>query len=124
MIGGYDTVLPGLVLGEDLDFLLRATRAAWPQAVVESDGGTVSKIGDALRLRWDAPCEFFIYEHRAAYESWAAHGLTDENANTIITVMVEPDCVSFVADVATGPAAAVVREALESLEKNRRFFSR
>jgi hypothetical protein len=122
MIGGVDTALVGPVLGGDLDVLLRAARAVWPLAIVESDDGTVvKKIGEALRLRWDAPCEFFIYENRAAYESWSAHGLTDGSANKIVTVMVEPDCISFVVGDDDGPTASIVRETVDALTKNRWF---
>jgi hypothetical protein len=120
MIGGVDIALPGPVLAGDMDVLLRAARAEWPRAVVEDGDGTiVVQIGDALRRPWDVPCEVFIYEDREAYESWTAHGLTEQNANTIVSVMVERDCISFVVGDSIGPTASIVAQTIYAVRNNR-----
>jgi hypothetical protein len=120
MIGGYDVLLPGLVLPDDMDVLLRASRAAWPSAMVESgDGQTLLTVGEALRVRWPISGEVFIYKTRGAYASWTASGLTDENANEMVAITLEQDCIAFVVSDAAAPTSTMVDEMIEAVKENR-----
>ncbi len=89
--------------------------------VESSDGTVLLPVGTALRQRWPVPSEVFIYKTRAAYESWTALGLTDENADEMVAVTVEPDCTSFVVSKPDAPSGAIVDEMIEAVMSNRRF---
>ena len=121
ILGGFDIELAGAVIaGNDMNVVLRSLRGAWPQAIVEtSDGTSVITIATAITQRWSAPCEVFIYEHRASYESWTANGLTVENANEMIAVAVESDGMSFVVNDPNAPTVILVRELMDAVTQNR-----
>lgn len=120
MIGGVDFPLSGPVVADDMDVLLRGARAEWPEAVVEDGAGNfVVVIDAALRMRWSIPSEAFIYENRAAYESWTACGLTHQNAHQMVSVSLESDCISFVVSDLAAPSASIVAGMVEGVEKNR-----
>jgi hypothetical protein len=120
MIGGVDIPFTGTVLDGDVDVLLRAARAAWPHAFVESGDGTFAEpIGRAVRVRWSAPAEMFVYESPEAYASWTASGLTEENADKMVAVTLEADCISFVVNDEGGTTGAIVRDMVESVRENR-----
>ena len=120
MIGGVDIAFTGTVLDGDIDVLLRAARAVWPAAFVESgDGSFAAPVGKTFRVQWPVPSEAFIYESRAAYESWTGSGLTDENANKMVAFTIEADCISFVVNDEGGATAAIVRDMIESVRENR-----
>jgi hypothetical protein len=120
MIGGVDIAFTGTVLNGDIDVLLRAARAAWPRAFVETgDGSFAAPVGDTFRVQWPVPSEVFIYESRAAYESWTASGLTDDNARKMVALTLEADCISFVVNEEGGATAAIARDMIESVRENR-----
>lgn len=124
MIGGHDIFAPGRVFPEDIDVLLRAFRVIWPSGVVESgDGEFVLSIADALRRSWPIPSELFIYESDAAYKSWTASGLTDENADAMISVTLEDDGIAFVVDDAEAPTGAMLKDVMSAVSANRRRWA-
>lgn len=61
MIGGVDIAFTGTVLDGDMDVLLRAARAAWPRAFVETgDASFAAPVGDTFRVQWPVPTEAFV----------------------------------------------------------------
>ena len=120
MIGGVDLAFPGAVLEGDLDAILRATRASWPRAFVESsDGSFAAPVEEALRRWWPIESEIFVYDSREAYESWTASGLTDENAEKMIAITVDAEYIAFVVSSERGATAAMARELMESVRYKR-----
>jgi hypothetical protein len=65
------------------------------------------------------PCEVFIYEHRAAYDSWTASGLTEANAHQMISVALESDGIAFVVNDAEAPTVTLVGELMDAVKNNR-----
>jgi len=121
MIGGHDVSLTGPVLRDDMEVLLRAARAAWPSAVLESgDGETQMPIGEAIRHQTAMPSEVFLYKNRGAYESWTASGLTEENAEEMVAITAETDCLSFVLNDPAASTGSIVTEMIEAVRENRR----
>src|SRR4051812_40988117 len=99
MIGGFDQTLVGAVSSGEIAQILRLIAGAWPDFVVEpADGTEVFKGGDDRTRLWTVPCELFVYDSRAAYESWTTDGLTDDNAARMISINAEADAISFVVD--------------------------
>ena len=120
MIGGIDIMFEGRVAPDDFDVILRIARAFWSSAFVESGDGTIAVgIGAALRTPWAIPCELFLYENRAAYASWTADGLTDQNADQLISVSVEEDCISFVVSGEKTPSHELAAAIIDALRRNR-----
>lgn len=125
MIGGFDIAMLGAAASEDVDVLLRSTRAAWPHGVLESaDGDFVAALGAALNRHWTSPNEFFVYDHPDAYESWTEFGLTDENADRMISVTVEADGVFFVVHEQGSKTHALVEDLMRALQQHRAVFER
>ena len=108
------------MLDGDVDLILRAARAAWPCGFVETgDGSFKANVGAAFRKAWAVPSELFIYEDFAAYDSWTAHGLTDDNATKMVAVTFDADCISFVVNDKGGPTAATVAAIIDAIRENR-----
>jgi hypothetical protein len=70
-------------------------------------------------MEWPTPSEAFIYESHAAYESWTASGLTHANADKMLAVTLEHDCISFVVNDRLGTTAAIVGDMMDSVRENR-----
>jgi hypothetical protein len=121
MIGGYDVFESGSTSNVDLDVLLRCVRAEWPNGVLEvADGSTTMSIREGLKRRWDAPCEFFLYESRTSYDAWTRDGFTDEHSSSMLSVTVEPDGIAFVVDAKDSRSHQLVAQATDAIRNNRR----
>jgi len=108
MIGGTDVSLRVQPARDNFDKLIRAARAVWPNGIIESDDGNHT-YQEALRKRWSAPCEMFIYKTAKAQKSWTKFGLTKSNANQIVTVDIKSDEISFVVNEKDSESHAVIQ---------------
>jgi len=123
MIGGYDIQEIGHVSGEDVDLFLRSVRTQWPDGVVETaDGTSTMSIREGLRIHWNPPCEFFLYESRASYEAWTRDGFTEEYSASMVSVSVEPDCIAFVVNMPDSRSHNLVVQSIDAIRRNRRAF--
>lgn len=120
MIGGIDISYAVTADVEAVRVMLRVTRAHWQTSVVEMDeDGRVLSIPEAYRLRWSIPCEFFLYENREALRQWTEHGRTDENAERMVYVIVQPDGIYFVVDAERSSSHALVLAIIDALNHHR-----
>jgi hypothetical protein len=124
MIGGVDTIIEGRVDEEDIDILLRLLRASWPGGICESsDGATVIPLRGAPGKRGFGK-EFFAYRDEASKASWDEHGLTEDNGEAMISVIIEDDCIALVSGESTsasGHLATWTRDALHQIRLSRRL---
>lgn len=104
MIGGVDFTFSGLVLADDLTFIKKVVGEVWPTMFVEA--GTFAN-----------PEEWFLYESKTACDSWATHGRTNDNANTMVCVLLGNDYITIVADAVEGVTGDLARKILEALQQ-------
>lgn len=87
-IGGVDFVFPITDRKMADDVIFRTVRFHWPKYAMSDatdDLPAVHPFGSSIPL---APGpEYFIFRDLAADDSWACHGLTDENASQMIHVI-------------------------------------
>jgi hypothetical protein len=123
MIGGFDVAVIGKTCLEDVVSLLRVARREWEHAVVEVGGSDETMpIADAIKKPSSLTNEFFIYENWVAHESWTELGLTDENADQVISVIVEKDGISFVVDTPDSASGKIVEKMKERFEGARKIL--
>jgi hypothetical protein len=65
------------------------------------------------------PGEFIVYRDAESFDSWQLLGSTEENQSTMIHVIIAPERATIVVDRKDSPLAALAREMLESLSRNR-----
>lgn len=114
MIGGLDVVIDGRTSPADLELLLYAARARWPRGVVESaSGDQVQPLQTAASVAW--PTELFIYESPEAHAQWSLHGLTDENSDRMIHVIIEAEQLTLVVDEEGSGTHSLAQEVARAL---------
>src|SRR4051794_17965669 len=118
MIGGFDRTLVGRSSRDDIGLMFRLISERWPDFVVELADGSAVLDGrdDALRTL-SVPSEFFVYESKGSYDSWTARGLTQENAERMISVTVERDAISFVVNAADSETARQVSVLIRAIQE-------
>ena len=119
MMGGDDLVLEGAPRGDELDLTVRWLRWQWCHAVVDVPGQEPLPISSEVLFPLTAATEAFIYRDRASFESWQQEGLTDWNADAVIWVALNEDCVSFVMNHRDSVSGRLVRGIIENLRQNR-----
>jgi hypothetical protein len=119
MIGGVDTSIGGRVDREDIDVLLRLFHAGWPGGVCESsDGAIVISLRRAVGK--GAPGEeFFVYRDEASKASWDEHGLTDDNGEAMVSVIVANDYIALVSGESTSESGSLATTTLAAIHRIR-----
>jgi hypothetical protein len=111
-ISGVDVELLGNPSRDDIDLLIRAARAVWPKCIIEEDR-KVYTCRQAIHRHWPIPCEMFIYKTMDTLKSWTESGLTELNANELLSVQVQKDGMFFVVN-SKGSAPFSIIEALRT----------
>lgn len=71
-------------------------------------------------MPWCVPQTFFAYEDEAALQSWDKHGLTAENADQMIQIIVLPDSLTLViSEESKAKTRAIVAQIVEAVEHGR-----
>lgn len=116
-IGGVDLVLPGAPTHRDFKTLLRALQERWPDAIVEAD--VILPVENAIEHDWGLQEDLFLFENQAAYASWTAHGMTNDNEDQLIAVTFHRDVIIFVVSDADTPSYEVVQELMAAVRRTR-----
>ena len=125
MIGGIDLYLKGRTHYNDADLIVRFIRWYWKKAIIDVPGVyNPTPIWNPGLFPVKKGDEFFIYANLDAYESWTEHGRTTKNANDLIFIIVESDCISFVVDNSISGTFFLVKELRKSIRRNRRGYNR
>ncbi len=125
MIGGDDLFLEGQPGIDDIDFIVRFFRHAWPTAIFEGAPDYEAIPIDSPKLfpvKWRS--ELFLYRDQESYDSWKRDGLTTDNGSAVVYVIVEEELMSFVVDDRSSPSGRLVLELIEALQQNRRLIRR
>jgi len=94
VIGGRDLVLAGASVHGELAFVVERLRTVWPDLVVQDAERAVAVSPDAPEVA--AMREIFAYESRNAFETWRDAGATQQNADSMIHVILGHDSATFV----------------------------
>jgi hypothetical protein len=122
MIGGEDIrgICPDELTLEEYAYILQQISGLWPDALFESmdkdrrGAGCQPLVGfkPTKVLR-----EVLIYRNRDSFSSWRDLGLTPDNANKMVQILVNSDEVTF---VVTGPEDSDIRRLTTQLIKTLR----
>lgn len=120
MIGRADIVVPRPVEDDGKSAILRVLLAAWPNAVLEDAEG-VEEPAELARFESGAMTdEVFVYRDAAALEAWNEDGGTDDNADSMIHLLLGPTAITCVVDhregAETRAIAGRIERALEGVE--------
>jgi hypothetical protein len=96
VIGGVDATLPGSGAPGEGEFVVLFLKQVWPDLVVQDASADEAVLPADPTIAGMA--EFFVYRSRAAFESWAKEGASEENSDTMIHVILGPESTTFVAD--------------------------
>jgi len=115
MIGGFEFELGGTPSPDDVGRLLRLLRVKWPACILESaDGAVTATIQDVLRNR-SSTSQFFLYRDLAAKRSWDEHGLTEENGDAMISVIIDEDFIMMIVNAQDSVSGHIVKEILQGI---------
>lgn len=90
-IGGTDTIIKNSwSIGIKKHAIASYLRSKWPDMVMEwPDMATVMETRQGEN-------EIFFYENQEAKDSWSKYGCIDENAEKLVYLMAERDCITLV----------------------------
>ncbi len=96
MIGGRDIVLPGATEADEAKLIIDILRPRWPNLVVQDANSDVPYSHEELEGHPVQLREFFVYRDQTAFASWVKDGATDDNSDSLLHMIIEPDAITFV----------------------------
>ena len=121
MIGGMDVTLAGPTSPAEMLLALKYLHGRWPKAIAEDQYDH--------RLTWSyipplsAGLELFVFRDPAAAESWRESGATEENSDSLVHLIFEPDCLTLVVDSGASETRRLADELIALLRQNRMLRS-
>lgn len=138
-IGGKDINILRQKQHGDVNIVMKAIAKSWPNAFVEYTQITrePNKLStytliEKKPLKWEKSeymdyifnpipeqaTEVFIYYDKAAQESWEADGLTEDNADKMIFLTFEDDCIACVIKEDPSNTSQIIEDIKEELTRN------
>ncbi len=117
MIGGYDCYIFGSVSAPDMEFILRALHERWPKGtmVVEPSGSRPL----VNRSRPARVANTSVYRTPEDESSWDRDGMTIDNAEGVVLVYPESNCIAFVVSGENTPSGKIVKDIISNLQRHR-----
>jgi hypothetical protein len=109
-VGGEDLILEGPVARGDTEYLIESLKGEWPNHFVEEEWPPMYP--NFLR-------EVFVYRDKNMKTSWDVYGRTPDNADALVTILVEDDCISMVVDQKSSPIGKRAQAILDELHRRR-----
>lgn len=118
-IGGFDrTYKPRRnMTSQHIDLFLRHVQVKWPDAVFETEvhpneDERLQPLQVAIKNGCKIPEELFVYQNRAAAESWDKLGCTNENNEQLILAGIEDEAIHFTVGSPDGPTGKLIDEVI------------
>lgn len=140
-IGGKDLIILREKQRGDVNLAMRAIAKHWPNAFVEYLEYITREITKIAiyaplvktPLEWrqaehmdyvfnpvpEHATEVFIYYDKAAQESWEANGLTEDNADKMIFLTFESDCIACVVKEDPSNTSQIIEDIRAELTRNK-----
>lgn len=122
MIGGYDIILDVPFQQDDFRTILADVLAQWPNAVYQdAEESGCHKLSDMLTQGdYDIAYEFFLYRDEDAFVSTEIDGVTEENEDSILYVLMDEDGITLVVDRKDTPLCRIAEQIMERIKSSRK----